>query len=59
MEFPRELLNQLGIVLEFIVAGIAALTVAFWIAMVVWVFAISGCGRATSSPGFSPRCWRW
>ncbi len=38
MEFPEELLIQIGIVLEFIVAGIVALTVAFWIAMVVWVF---------------------
>lgn len=38
MQFPPELLNQIGVVLEFIVAGVAALTVAFWIAMVVWVF---------------------
>ena len=38
MTFPPELLNQIGVALEFIVAGVAALTVAFWIAMVVWVF---------------------
>jgi RNA polymerase subunit RPABC4/transcription elongation factor Spt4 len=38
MQFPPELLNQIGVVLEFIVAGVVALTVAFWIAMVVWVF---------------------
>lgn len=38
MQFPAELLNQIGVVLELIVAGIVALTVAFWIAMVVWVF---------------------
>lgn len=38
MTFPPELLNQIGVALEFIVAGVVALTVAFWIAMVVWVF---------------------
>lgn len=38
MQFPPELLNQIGVVLELIVAAVAALTVAFWIAMVVWVF---------------------
>ena len=38
MQFPPELLNQIGVVLEVIVAAVAALTVAFWIAMVVWVF---------------------
>ena len=37
MQFPPELLNQIGVVLELIVAAVAALTVAFWIAMVVWV----------------------
>lgn len=38
MQFPPELLNQIGVVLEMLVAGVSALTVAFWIAMVVWVF---------------------
>jgi hypothetical protein len=38
MQFPPELLNQIGVALELIVAGVSALTVAFWIAMVVWVF---------------------
>jgi RNA polymerase subunit RPABC4/transcription elongation factor Spt4 len=38
MQFPPELLNQIGVALELIVAAVAALTVAFWIAMVVWVF---------------------
>jgi hypothetical protein len=38
MEFPPELLNQIGVALELIVAAVVALTVAFWIAMVVWVF---------------------
>lgn len=33
-----ELLNQLGVALELIVALVVGLTVAFWIAMVVWVF---------------------
>ena len=38
MQFPPELLNQIGVALELMVAGVVALTVAFWIAMVVWVF---------------------
>lgn len=38
MQFPPELLNQIGVALELIVAAVVALTVAFWIAMVVWVF---------------------
>ncbi len=37
MQFPPELLNQIGVALELIVAGVTALTVAFWIALVVWV----------------------
>jgi hypothetical protein len=37
MQFPPELLNQIGVALELIVAGVSALTVAFWIALVVWV----------------------
>jgi len=38
MQFPPELLNQIGVALELLVAAVVALTVAFWIAMVVWVF---------------------
>ena len=36
MQFPPELLNQIGVILEMFVAGITALTVAFWIALVIW-----------------------
>lgn len=38
MQFPTELLNQIGVILEIVVAGIVALTVAFWIGLVVWTF---------------------
>ncbi len=38
MQFPSELLNQIGVVLEIVVAVIVALTVAFWISLVVWTF---------------------
>lgn len=38
MQFPPELLNQIGIVLEVSVAVLTALTVAFWISLVVWTF---------------------
>ncbi len=37
MQFPPELLNKVGVALELIVAIVVALTVAFWIALVVWV----------------------
>lgn len=33
---PAELLNKIGVVLEILVAVLAALTVAFWIALAVW-----------------------
>lgn len=33
---PAELLNKIGVVLEIVVAVLAALTVAFWIAMAIW-----------------------
>ena len=36
MQFPPELLNQIGVILEMLVAGTTALTVAFWIALVIW-----------------------
>jgi RNA polymerase subunit RPABC4/transcription elongation factor Spt4 len=36
MQFPPELLNQIGVILEMVVAGMTALTVAFWIALVLW-----------------------
>ncbi len=36
MQFPPELLNKVGVILEIVVAVITALTVAFWIALVVW-----------------------
>ena len=36
MQFPPELLNQIGVILEIVVAGMTALTVAFWIALVIW-----------------------
>jgi len=38
MQFPPELLNQIGVVLEIAVAVLASLTVAFWIGLVVWTF---------------------
>ena len=36
MQFPPELLNQIGVILEMLVAGTTALSVAFWIALVIW-----------------------
>jgi len=36
MQFPPELLNSIGVVLEVVVAMITALLVAFWISLVVW-----------------------
>ena len=36
MQFPPELLNSIGVVLEVVVAVITALLVAFWISLVVW-----------------------
>lgn len=36
MDFTPELLNKLGVALEIVVAVVAALTVAFWISLVVW-----------------------
>ncbi len=36
MEFPPELLNQIGVVLESVVAVSTALLVAFWIGLVIW-----------------------
>ena len=36
MQFPPELLNQIGVALEVIVAVVVALTVAFWIGFAVW-----------------------
>ena len=36
MQFPPELLNQIGVILEIVVAVMTALTVAFWIALVIW-----------------------
>ncbi len=38
MQFPPELLNQVAIVLEFVVAIVVALTVAFWVSLAVWTF---------------------
>lgn len=38
MQFPPELLNQVGIVLEIIVAVVVALTVAFWVSLAIWTF---------------------
>jgi RNA polymerase subunit RPABC4/transcription elongation factor Spt4 len=38
MEFPPELLNQVGVVLEVVVAVLTALTVAFWISLAIWTF---------------------
>jgi RNA polymerase subunit RPABC4/transcription elongation factor Spt4 len=38
MQFPPELLNQIGVALEIVVAVLAALIVAFWIGLVVWTF---------------------
>lgn len=35
-ELPIELLNQIGVVLEVIVAGVTALLVAFWIGLALW-----------------------
>lgn len=36
MEFTPELLNQLGIALEIVVAVVVALTIAFWISLAIW-----------------------
>jgi RNA polymerase subunit RPABC4/transcription elongation factor Spt4 len=38
MQFPPELLNQIGVLLEVVVAVVVALTVAFWIGFAVWTF---------------------
>jgi RNA polymerase subunit RPABC4/transcription elongation factor Spt4 len=38
MQFPPELLNQIGVVLEIVVAALTALLVAFWIGLVIWTF---------------------
>lgn len=38
MQFPPELLNQIGIVLEIVVAVVVALTVAFWVSLAIWTF---------------------
>jgi len=38
MQFPTELLNQIGVILEIVVAVTVALTVAFWIGLVIWTF---------------------
>lgn len=38
MQFPPELLNQIGIVLEIVVAVMVALTVAFWVSLAIWTF---------------------
>ena len=38
MQFPPELLNQIGVVLEIAVAAFTALLVAFWIGLVIWTF---------------------
>jgi RNA polymerase subunit RPABC4/transcription elongation factor Spt4 len=35
-QLPTELLNQIGVVLEMIVAGVTALLVAFWIGLALW-----------------------
>jgi len=36
MQFPPELLNSVGVVLEVIVAVVTALVVAFWIGLALW-----------------------
>lgn len=38
MQFPPELLNQIGIVLELVVAVVVALAVAFWVSLAIWTF---------------------
>lgn len=38
MSIPPELLNQIGVVLEIVVAVLAALTVAFWVSLAIWTF---------------------
>lgn len=38
MQFPPELLNQIGVALEVAVAALTALIVAFWIGLVIWTF---------------------
>ena len=35
---PPELLNKIGVVLEVVVSVLTALTVAFWISLVIWTF---------------------
>jgi RNA polymerase subunit RPABC4/transcription elongation factor Spt4 len=35
-QLPTELLNQIGVVLELVVAGLTALIVAFWIGLALW-----------------------
>jgi len=37
-QLPTELLNTIGVILELFVAGMTALSVAFWIGLVVWTF---------------------
>jgi len=37
-QIPTELLNSIGMVLEFVVAGLTALFVAFWLGLVIWTF---------------------
>ena len=57
MQFPPELLNQIGVILEMLVTGITALTVAFWIALVIWTLRDIRSRTATSLPGSWLVCW--
>ena len=60
MQFPPELLNQIGVILEMFVAGITALTVAFWIALVIWTLRdIRSRTRDFFSPGSWLAYWFW
>ncbi len=38
MQIPLDLLNKIGIALEWVVAMVTALLVAFWIGLVIWTF---------------------
>lgn len=38
MPIPPELLNQIAVALEVVVACVTALAIAFWIGMVIWTF---------------------
>jgi RNA polymerase subunit RPABC4/transcription elongation factor Spt4 len=38
MQFPPELLNQIGVMLEIVVAVMVAIIVAFWIGLAIWTF---------------------